>query len=93
MVLAAEAALAHTASPRYRDVAEQAYAWYLGENDAGIPVAEPATGGCHDGLEHDGVNANMGAESTLMWLTTLEHMREIRRAAPVDSQVEVVGGG
>ena len=39
-------------------------------------MAIPASGGCHDGLEPHGVNLNQGAESTLMWLTALEHMRD-----------------
>ena len=70
---------------RYRAAAERAYAWFLGDNDVGVPVADPARGACHDGLTPDGVNANQGAESTLMWLTAVERMRALRTlgAAPV----------
>ena len=75
MILACEAALAASPEPRYREAAERAYGWFLGDNDVGLPVAIPATGGCQDGLEPQGVNLNQGAESTLMWLTALEHMR------------------
>jgi hypothetical protein len=82
-LLACEAALAATSDPRWLGAAERAYAWFLGDNDSGIPVADPATGGCHDGLGPARVNANQGAESTLMWLTALEHMRTLRaRGAP-----------
>ena len=58
---------------------ESAYAWFLGANDLGIPVAVVETGGCHDALTPLGVNLNQGAESTLMWLTALEHVRRLRR--------------
>ena len=80
MILAAEVALAQTGEPRYLDVIERAYAWFLGDNDVGLAMADPVAGGCFDGLEPAGVNRNQGAESTLMWLTALEHVREIRRA-------------
>jgi hypothetical protein len=80
LLLAAEAALAATGDPGYRAVAERAYAWFLGGNDLGILVADPARGACYDGLTATGVNANQGAESTLMWLTALEHIRVIRGA-------------
>ncbi len=58
---------------------EAAYAWFLGTNDLGVPVAVVDSGSCHDGLTSAGVNRNQGAESTLMWLTALEHVRQLRR--------------
>jgi hypothetical protein len=81
MILACEAALTVSSEPRYREAAERAYGWFLGDNDVGLPVAIPASGACQDGLEPHGVNLNQGAESTLMWLTALEHMRTLRRSA------------
>jgi hypothetical protein len=78
LLLAAQAAYEATGRDSYRQVAEIAYGWFLGENDAKIVVAIPATGGCHDGLCADGVNLNQGAESTLMWLMALEHLRRLR---------------
>jgi hypothetical protein len=83
MILASEAASTVSAEPRYLAAAERAYAWFLGDNDTGVRVAVPATGGCHDGLEPDGVNLNQGAESTLMWLMALEAMRDLRRRSTV----------
>jgi hypothetical protein len=80
MILAAGVALAHTGESRYLDAVELAYSWFLGDNDIGLPMADPTTGGCFDGLEPVGVNRNQGAESTLMWLTALERVREIRPA-------------
>ena len=80
LLLAAETAFAATAAERYLHLAEMAYGWFLGDNDTNVPVAIPATGGCHDGLTPHGVNLNQGAESTLMWLTALEHIRRLRVA-------------
>ncbi len=83
MILAAEIALAHTGESRYLDAIELAYGWFLGDNDIGLAMADPTTGGCFDGLEPAGVNRNQGAESTLMWLTALERVREMRAEAGI----------
>lgn len=50
---------------RYRGVAEGAARWFTGANRLGVALLDPATGGCHDGLQPDGVNRNQGAESAL----------------------------
>jgi hypothetical protein len=78
MLLAAESAYDTTRDERYRTAVEQAYAWFLGGNDLGIPVAVPERGASHDGLTPRGVNTNQGAESTLMWLIASEHVRALR---------------
>jgi hypothetical protein len=78
LLLGAEAALLVTGGDRYRVAMERAYGWFLGANDLGLYVADPARGACCDGLEPGGVNMNEGAESTLMWLTAAEHIRAIR---------------
>jgi hypothetical protein len=82
LLMAARAAYIATGAETYRQVAELAYAWFLGDNDISVAVAVPETGGCHDGLCSNGVNANQGAESTLMWLAALEHMCRLRAAVP-----------
>ena len=69
-----------TGATRYRDAAERAYGWFLGGNDLGLAVADPASGACGDGLGPAGASVNRGAESTLMWLTALEHTRAMRAA-------------
>ena len=51
--------------------AQRAFDWYLGGNDLHLPVYNPATGGCFDGLSPDRVNQNQGAESTLSFLLSL----------------------
>jgi hypothetical protein len=77
-ILAAEAAHSLTGAERYREAAWMAYRWFLGENLLGVRVADTASGGCFDALTPRGVNENQGAESTLMWLTALEHIRRWR---------------
>jgi hypothetical protein len=85
LLLAAEAALDVTGDERYRATMAAAYGWYLGRNDSGVAIADIVRGASHDGLTPTGANLNEGAESTLMWLTALEHMRErqtpLRRVA------------
>ncbi|MGZ8800565.1 MAG: hypothetical protein ACXWXF_11445, partial [Aeromicrobium sp.] len=81
MILAADAAYEITRDAGYIRAAEAAYGWFLGDNDTGQIVADVVTGGCHDGLAEDRVNGNQGAESTLMWLTALETMRQLRTRA------------
>jgi glycosyltransferase involved in cell wall biosynthesis len=56
-----------TSDARWLESAWKAYAWYLGANDLGVPIATPATGGCYDGLMSDRVNQNQGAESILAY--------------------------
>jgi hypothetical protein len=87
ILLAAEAAFVATRDPRYREIVERAYAWFLGANDVGVPVADPDRGASFDGLTPTGVNTNQGAESTLMWLTAVEHVRALREAPPGDPGV------
>ncbi len=84
-LLACEAAFALASDARWLASAERAYGWFLGDNDSRLPVADPPTGGCHDGLGPTRVNVNQGAESTLMWLTALEHLRAMRRAGSATS--------
>jgi hypothetical protein len=84
ILLAAELAFSVTLDERYRVAVERAYAWFLGSNDLGIPVALPEEGASYDGLTPRGVNTNRGAESTLMWLIASEHVRELRRGPYAD---------
>jgi glycosyltransferase involved in cell wall biosynthesis len=51
--------------------------WFLGYNDLNLPLYDFTTGGCRDGLEAHGVNANQGAESTLAWLISLLTIFEV----------------
>jgi hypothetical protein len=49
----------------YRALALAALQWFDGRNRSGARLRIAATGACHDGLNRDGPNANLGAESTL----------------------------
>ncbi len=56
-------------------------AWLVGENPAGVPMYQPATGRCFDGLESETViNRNSGAESTIEALLTLLKVRQVPAA-------------
>ncbi len=64
-----------TDDPGWADAAERAARWFLGDNDAGVAMFDPVTGGGFDGLEPGGVNQNQGAESTLAFVATMAHVR------------------
>jgi len=55
--------------------ARRAFEWFLGRNDLNLPIYDPTTGGCRDGLHSDRVNENQGAESTLAFLQSLLELR------------------
>jgi hypothetical protein len=55
--------------------ARRAFEWFLGRNDLHLPVYDPTTGGCRDGLHPDRPNENQGAESTLAFLHSLLQLR------------------
>lgn len=88
MLLGCETAFREFGDERYLAAIEAAYGWFLGRNDLGLAVAVVERGACHDGLTPCGVNLNQGAESTLMWLITLEHVRRIRRETAAGSPVD-----
>ncbi len=52
--------------------------WFLGDNDEGIVMWDPDTGGAFDGLERGGANRNQGTESTLALISTMQHARSSR---------------
>ena len=64
-----------TGEPAWKDQARQAFDWFIGENDLGVPPYDPGSGGCRDGLHPDRPNENQGAESTLAFLLSLVEMR------------------
>ncbi len=61
-----------TGEAAWRDALDRCATWFLGSNDLGKPLYDAATGGGYDGLHRDRVNMNMGAESTLAALATLQ---------------------
>jgi len=64
-----------TGDKRWRKEARRAFEWFLGRNDLNLPIYDPMTGGCRDGLHPDRANENQGAESTLAFLQSLLELR------------------
>jgi hypothetical protein len=62
---------------RWFEGVRRAWGWFVGENDIGVPMIDPDTGGGYDGLEAGGRNENRGAESTLAALGTAQHARQL----------------
>jgi len=75
MVSACLEAYRITCDKRWRREARRAFEWFLGRNDLNLPIYDPKTGGCRDGLHPDRPNENQGAESTLAFLHALLELR------------------
>ena len=74
-IAACLAAFRVTADTHWHVQAQAVFDWFLGRNDLGVPLIDPATGACYDGLQPDWVNQNQGAESTLAFLLSLLELR------------------
>lgn len=61
-----------TAVSRWLSGVERCVAWFLGDNDAKVPLLDERTGGCSDGLASAGRSRNQGAESTLAMIAVLQ---------------------
>lgn len=79
-----------TGDERWRDQALTAYRWYLGENDLGLALADPATGECFDGLMPHGVNLNQGAESVLAFHLATCAVRKLSVVDQCDQELSLV---
>lgn len=56
----------------YAERAETIFGWFTGKNIAQIPMYDPETGRCYDGINEDlSVNLNSGAESTIECLLAI----------------------
>ncbi len=65
----------------WRAYAERAFAWFFGSNDLSLPLIDPETGSCRDGLHPDRPNENRGGESMVSYLLSLAEMRQLDRLA------------
>jgi hypothetical protein len=74
MVAACHEASRATQDASWSREAKRAFEWFLGRNDLGLALYDFTTGGCSDGLHHDRVNENQGAESTLAFHLSLAEM-------------------
>ncbi|MGC8594805.1 MAG: glycosyltransferase [Candidatus Kryptoniota bacterium] len=84
MISAFLTAYSVTGDDRWKNKAESAFEWFLGRNDLGLPVYDPYTGGCCDGIHPDRVNQNQGAESTLSFLISLLEQMIIRQNLKIE---------
>jgi len=75
-----------TGDKRWKSDARRAFDWFLGRNDLNLPIYDPTTGGCRDGLHPDRPNENQGAESTLAYLQSLLELR-LAESAPIALEV------
>ena len=78
MVDACHAAWTADGSPQWRAWLVESAEWFLGRNDAGLPLYDAETGAGFDGLQGDDVNRNRGAESTLAALASMCRLRNHR---------------
>ncbi|TWT85288.1 D-inositol 3-phosphate glycosyltransferase [Posidoniimonas polymericola] len=80
---------AHSADddPFWMEQAHLAFDWFLGRNDHGLPLYNPSTGGCHDGLQENSVNENQGAESTLAFLLSLAELEQLANSLAIGSPI------
>jgi len=89
-----ESALAAAAAgqrPALRILAGIAASWFFGNNPAGTPMYDPATGITYDGVDGSGgVNRNSGAESTIHGLLAMLAMDAAPDAAAVAQAANVV---
>lgn len=72
---AADRAFAVSGEMRWSGWLQDCIDWFTGDNDSGVALYDPLTGGGFDGLECAGRNANQGAESTLAALTVMQLAR------------------
>jgi hypothetical protein len=84
MVSACLAAKTVTDNSRWDQHMHRAFDWFLGHNDLGLSLYDPATGGCRDGLHSDRCNQNEGAESTLAFLHSLLEICLAETPSPAD---------
>lgn len=78
MVSACLAAYRVTNDTYWHKKAIRIFNWFMGLNDLGLPLYDPHTGGCCDGLHTDRVNHNQGAESTLSYLLALAELQGVQ---------------
>jgi hypothetical protein len=65
-------AAAVTGDDKWLAGVEMSVAWFLGDNDAKVPLIDERTGGCSDSLTGAGRSRNQGAESTLAMISVLQ---------------------
>lgn len=86
MVLMFGQAYEVTKDPQYLNDMSTSFMWFMGKNELHIPLYDPETHGCSDGLECNSINRNQGAESTLAYF--ISYLSLIKANAKVQSVTE-----
>ena len=89
MVSACLEAFRATQDVTWSKEAKRAFEWFLGRNDLALPLYDPSSGGCGDGLHHDRVNENQGAESTLAFHLSLAEMNFAEHSIAVSASKDL----
>jgi hypothetical protein len=89
MISACLAAYRFTGRNHWHIEARHVFEWFLGRNDLHLPVYDPTTGGCRDGLHPDRPNENQGAESTLAFLQSLLELRLAENIILEDENIHI----
>jgi hypothetical protein len=89
MISACLAAYRLTGKNNWLIEAHHVFEWFLGRNDLHLPVYDPTTGGCRDGLHPDRPNENQGAESSLAFLQSLLELRLAENIILVDEDTDI----
>jgi len=79
MVLMYKKAYEITEHKRFYNLMLISFLWFLGKNDLNVSLYDPNTKACYDGLMENGVNRNLGAESTLALLISQMAVEEIQK--------------
>ena len=82
LVLACRAAYEVTGRDEFRQMGKTAYSWYYGKNILEIPLYNQESGGCHDALTSEGLNANQGAEAVLSLLLSAQAISKFEAKPP-----------
>lgn len=83
LALACADAYRYTGDIRWANGLTRSMGWFTGANDSGAALYDSVSGGCFDGLQESGVNANCGAESTVTWLLARLGADALLRESPV----------
>ena len=69
-----------TQDHRWVQEVERSWNWFIGDNDVGVAMFDPKTGGGFDGLHAHGPNQNQGAESTMAMLSTAQQLKKLENS-------------
>lgn len=83
MVLAHAKAFEITGEAEYLEMANLWWSWFYGNNSNQMMLLNPETDGCYDGLTHNGINLNQGAESIVCYLLSYLAMAKMEKMVKV----------